>query len=54
MATVVEAKKAKNAAAKASSRLVNRPKPASGKPSTVLPRGPSVCADCVIFAASVV
>src|SRR5271157_3854054 len=50
MATVVVAKNVKNAAAKASSRLVNSPNPFSGKPKTV---PPSLCADCATLAASV-
>jgi hypothetical protein len=54
MATVVEAKKVKNAAAKASSRLVKNPNPLSGNPKTVPPAWRSRCADCVSLRASVV
>jgi hypothetical protein len=54
MAMVVEAKNVKNAAAKASSRLVRKPNPFSGNPKTFPPAGRSCCADCVSLSASVV
>jgi hypothetical protein len=48
----VVAKKVKNAAANDSNRLVNKPNPSSGKPSTLPPPGRAGWMDCVIFAAS--
>src|ERR1039458_637942 len=53
MAAVVTPKNVKNAAANASSRLVNRPNPFSGNPKTVPPSAPLFCADCVSLRASV-
>ena len=50
MATVVTAKNVKNAAAKASSRLVNSPNPFSGNPKTV---PPSLCSGCATLATPV-
>jgi len=49
MAMQVAAKNVKKAAAKDSSRLVNSPKPSSGKPNTVPPLIRGECVDCVIF-----
>jgi hypothetical protein len=54
MATVVVAKNVKNAAANASSRLVNNPNPLSGNPKTVPPSTPLLCFDFTSLRASVV